>query len=123
MSIINWVPREGDPDRLAGFVGQEIVFDIMPWNEEADRWPWQLQTKRDLFGEFVRAARTQEEAKLVAEEHTQYVFFSLNVVPADPAAAEALRVPRDDPERKAGEERIRSRHNWLCETGWYDPAV
>ncbi len=123
MSIVEW--ESVDEDRLTGFVGQERVFDIMPWTEEANRWPWQLQIRSDLFcqGEYVRAARTQEEAKLLADDLTRYAFVALNVIPADPTVAAAFNVPRDDPERKAGDEKIRSRHDWLRKTGWYDPAI
>lgn len=123
MSIVEW--NSVDEERLTGFVGHEHVFDIMPWEAEAHRWPWQLQIRSNLFcqGEYVRAARTREEAQLLAEDLTRYAFVALDVVPADPAVAAALSVPRDDPERKAGEENIRSRHNWLRETGWYDPTV
>ncbi|MBB3520976.1 hypothetical protein [Rhizobium sp. BK456] len=123
MSIVEWKAHNGDG--VTGFVGRERVFDIMPWTEEASRWPWQLQIRQDLFsqGEYVRAARTQQEAKLLAEELTRYAFVVLDVVPADPVIAADFNVPRDDPERKAGDERIRSRHDWLRETGWYDPTV
>lgn len=123
MSVIEW--KSIDEETLIGFVGQEHAFDIMPWDAEAYRWPWQLQIRSDIFcqGEFVRAARSQEEAKLLAEDLTRYAFVALNVVPADPDVAAAFFVPRDDPERKAADEVIRSRHDWLRDTGWYDPSV
>lgn len=97
----------------------------MPWTEEAARWPWQLQVRIDLFcqGEYVRAATTQEEAKLLAEELTRYAFYGLNVVPADPATDAAFFIPRSDPKRKSDEDVLRSRNDWLRETGWYDPSV
>lgn len=123
MSIIEWMAI--DDDRLRGFVGKEHAFDVMPWTEEAERWPWQLQIRSDLFcqGEYVRAARTPEEAKLLAEDLTRYAFIALDVVPADPDVAAAFLAPRSDPSRKDGEETLRSRHDWLRETGWYDPSV
>lgn len=123
MSIVEWKAHNGDG--LTGFVGRDRVFDIMPWTEEASRRSWQLQIRRDLFcqGEYVRAARTQQEAKLLAEELTRLAFDALNVVPADPDVAAAFFVPRSDPSRKESEDMMRSRHDWLRETGWYDPSV
>ncbi|MDR6587408.1 hypothetical protein [Agrobacterium tumefaciens] len=123
MGVVEW--KNFDEVRLTGFVGRERAFVIMPWADEAHRWPWQLQIRLDLFcqGEYVRAARSQEEAKLLAEDLTRYAFVALDVVPADPDTAAAFFVPRDDSERKAGDEMVRSRHDWLRETGWYDPSV
>jgi hypothetical protein len=123
MSIVEW--ESVDDDRLIGFVGLRHVFDIMPWTEEAARWPWQLQNRSLLFcqGEYVRAARTQEEAKLIAEELTRYAFDGMKVVPTDPAIAADFLIPRSDPRRKAADDVIRSRHDWLRDTGWYDPSV
>ncbi len=123
MSIVEWEPV--DEDRLTRYVGRQRAFDIMPWTDESHRWPWQLQIRSDIFcqGEYVRAARTQEEARLLAKDLTRYAFVALDVVPADPEAAAIYLTPRSDPSRKADEETLRSRDCWLRETGWYDPSV
>lgn len=123
MRIIHW--NAVDEDGLTGFVGRERAFDIMPWADEAHRWPWQLHIRSDLFcqGEYVRAARTREEAQLLAEDLTRHALIALDVVPADPAIATDFLIPRSDPRRKAADEVIRSRNDWLRDTGWYDPSV
>lgn|GEM_PF-5202422 len=71
----------------------------------------------------MRAARTREEAQLLAEDLTRHALIALDVVPADPAIATDFLIPRSDPRRKAADEVIRSRNDWLRDTGWYDPSV
>lgn len=40
--FIEW-KRYSDQDQIHGYLGEERICAVMPWDSENGRWPWQLQ--------------------------------------------------------------------------------
>ncbi|MFK3962132.1 hypothetical protein ACI2KT_00960 [Ensifer adhaerens] len=114
-TFIRW---EADQRRegFHGFLGEERICVVIPWQGESDRWPWQLQTLNSAFlhSEFVVAARTSAEAMHLAEQGVVGFLFRTKLQPATAEQLDAIIPERD---RDAEQDRLR----WLRETGWYEP--
>jgi len=116
--IIQWKSMEPLQEGWRGFLGDVCIFAVIPWAEEKERWPWQLQNLRpDLIEqEAVVAARTSDEAKHFAEMGVTWFLRRARLLPATDEQLDAtIQSYRN---REAEQDRYR----WLRETGWWEPV-